>query len=76
MISCSSLDKREKEEVVANCDHLEKLKYSPILLYAFTEHGALMVASVLNTARAVEVSVFVVRVFVEEFRDSIPIYNY
>jgi hypothetical protein len=32
--------------------------------YAFTEHGALMAASVLNTARAVEVSIFVVRAFV------------
>ena len=36
-------------------------KYSP---FAFTEHGALMLASVLNSKRAVEVSVFVVRAFV------------
>jgi len=34
------------------------------LPYAFTEHGAVMAASVLNTDRAVEVSVFVVRAFV------------
>ena len=33
--------------------------------YAFTEHGALMAASVLNTPRAVEVSLYVVRAFVE-----------
>ncbi len=32
--------------------------------YAFTEHGAVMAASVLNSDRAVEVSVFVVRAFV------------
>lgn len=32
---------------------------------AFTEHGAIMVASVLNTPRAVEVSVYVVRAFVK-----------
>jgi len=32
--------------------------------YAFTEHGAIMAASVLNTPRAVEMSVFVVRAFV------------
>jgi hypothetical protein len=32
---------------------------------AFTEHGAIMVASVLNTARATEVSVYVVRAFVK-----------
>jgi len=31
---------------------------------AFTEHGAIMAASVLNTAKAIEVSVYVVRAFV------------
>ncbi len=35
------------------------------LPYAFTEHGALMAASVLHSPRAVEVSVFVVRAFVQ-----------
>jgi hypothetical protein len=34
------------------------------LPYAFTEHGAIMAASVLNTPRAVQASVFVVRAFV------------
>jgi hypothetical protein len=34
------------------------------LPYAFTEHGAVMAATVLNSQRAVEVSVFVVRAFV------------
>ena len=33
-------------------------------LFAFTEHGALMAASVLNTPRAVEISLYVVRAFV------------
>jgi hypothetical protein len=33
--------------------------------YVFTEHGALMAASVLNTPRAVEVSIYVVRTFVK-----------
>jgi len=55
---------KEKKEVVANCDHLQKLKYSPVRPYAFTEHGTIMAASILNTKRAVEVSVFVVRAFV------------
>ena len=36
-------------------------RYRP---YAFTEHGAVMAASVLNSPRAVEASVFVVRAFV------------
>jgi len=42
-------------------------KYPPC---AFTEHGALMAASVLNTPRAVEVSLYVVRAFVK-LRDMI-----
>ena len=59
------LTKSEKSEVVANCDHLENLKYSRSLPYAFTEHGAIMAASVLNTPRAIEVSVFIVRAFIK-----------
>ena len=38
------LTKKEKAEVVAICDHLAKLKFSPVLPNAFTEHGAVMVA--------------------------------
>jgi len=58
------LTAEEKAEVVTDCDHLAKLKFSPVLPYAFTEHGAIMAASVLNSPQAVEVSVFVVRAFV------------
>lgn len=32
--------KNQKAEVVTNYDHLERLKYSPVLPRAFTEHGA------------------------------------
>ncbi|MGD0652842.1 MAG: ORF6N domain-containing protein [Thermoguttaceae bacterium] len=35
------------------------------LPYAFTEHGALMAASILNTPRAIDVSVYVIRAFVK-----------
>jgi phage regulator Rha-like protein len=35
------------------------------LPYAFTEHGAIMAATVLNSPRAVQMSVFVVRAFVK-----------
>ena len=59
------LTAREKAEVVANCDHLQKLKFSPALPYAFTEHGAVMLASVLNSPVAVEASIQVVRAFVK-----------
>lgn len=39
------LSAEEKAEVVANRDHLARLKFSPTRPRAFTEHGALMVAS-------------------------------
>lgn len=55
----------EKTGVVTNCDHLAKLKYSRTLPYAFTEHGALMLGNVLKSDRAVEVSLLVVRTFVQ-----------
>ena len=55
----------EKSEVVAICDHLSKLKFSKALPYAFTEHGAIMAASVLNSPRAIDVSVYIVRAFVK-----------
>jgi hypothetical protein len=57
------LTEEEKLEVVTNCDHLGKLRFSSSLPYAFTEHGAVMLASVLKSTRAVEVSVFVVKAF-------------
>jgi len=58
------LSRSEKIEVVTNCDHLARLKYSPSVPYAFTEHGAIMAANVLNSPRAVAMSVHVVRAFV------------
>ena len=58
------LTKTERAEVVTNCDHLARLKFSPYLPYAFTEHGALMLANVLNSERAAQTSVQVVRAFV------------
>ena len=58
------LTAEEKTEVVTICDHLSKLRFSHSLPYAFTEHGAVMAASVLNSPRAVEVSVFVVKAFI------------
>lgn len=40
------LTKEEKQEVITNCDHLQKLKFSPHLPRAFTEHGAIMAATI------------------------------
>lgn len=59
------LTKDEKQEVITNCDHLANLKFSPSCPYAFTEHGALMLGNVLRSERAVDVSILVVRTFVQ-----------
>ncbi|MDE2617290.1 MAG: ORF6N domain-containing protein [Burkholderiales bacterium] len=58
------LDAAEKAEVVTNCDHLRKLKFSKTLPYAFTEHGAIQAANVLASSQAVEMGIYVVRAFV------------
>lgn len=57
------LNRREKAKVVTDCDHLARLRYSPSLPQAFTEYGAIMLASVLNSPKAIEVSLEVVRTF-------------
>src|SRR5688572_9570131 len=54
----------ERAEVVTKCDRLSRLKFSSSPPLAFTEHGALMAANVLNSAKAVEASVWVVRTFI------------
>lgn len=59
------LTQEEKNEVVAKCDHLKNIRFSPGLPHAFTEHGALMVSSILNTPTAIEIGVFIVRAFVK-----------
>src|SRR5256885_15299588 len=58
------LTNAEKTEVVTNCDHLSRLKFSHASPRAFTEHGAVMAATLLNTPRAVQMSLFVVRAFI------------
>ena len=51
------LTAEEKAEVAAKCDHLKQLRFSHVFPYAFTEHGAIMLASVLNSPIAVQTSV-------------------
>ncbi len=46
----------------ANCDRNFNMMRS--LPYAFTEHGALQAANILNSDKAVEMSIYVVRAFV------------
>ena len=59
------LTKQEKEELVTNCDHLKALKFSSVLPRAFSEHGVLMVANVLNSPKAITASIWIIRVFIQ-----------
>lgn len=54
----------EKSEVITNCDHLTRLKFAKSPPFAFTGHGAIMAATVLNSPQAISMSVHVVRVFI------------
>lgn len=58
------LNADEKRELVTNCDRFKNLKHSTSLPFAFTEHGALMLATVLNSQRAIEMSVYIIRAFI------------
>ena len=59
------LIRKEKEEVVAICDHLKALRFSYQLPYAFTEQGVAMLSSVLNSERAIKVNIQIMRAFVK-----------
>lgn len=59
------LTNNEKLKVVTICDHLLGLKYSANLPYAFTEHGALMLANVLKSEQAITTSILIIRIFVK-----------
>ena len=50
-----------RSQIVTSKEGRGGRRYTP---YAFTEHGAIMAATVLNSERAVQMSVFVVRAFV------------
>lgn len=57
------LTKEEKKQVVTICDHLKTLKFSPVLPYAFTEQGVAMLSSVLNSERAIQINIAIIRTF-------------
>ena len=46
------LDTNDIRKDIANCDILERLKFARTPPWAFTEHGAVMAASVLNSPEA------------------------
>ena len=55
----AELQRSRSQFVTLNRGH--NIKYSP---FAFTEHGAVMAGMVLNSPRATEMSIFVVRAFI------------
>jgi len=59
------LQAAETASLATTHERLKNLKFARRPPYAFTEHGAIMAASVLNSPRAVEASIFVVRAFVK-----------
>lgn len=57
------ITKEEKDEITLLFEHLSSLKFSTALPYVFTEHGALMLAGVLNSEKAISTNIQIVRVF-------------
>ena len=58
------MTKVEKEQLVTNCDRFEPLKHSTSMPHAFTEQGIAMLSSVLNSERAINVNIAIMRTFV------------
>lgn len=54
----------EKNELVHFCHRFKTMKHSTSTPYAFTEHGVAMLASVLNSERAITLSVLIIEVFI------------
>ena len=59
------LTKAEKQELVTNCDRLDRLKHSSALPRVFTEQGIAMLSSVLRSERAIQVNIQVMRAFIK-----------
>jgi phage regulator Rha-like protein len=57
------VSKEQKIEVMTQCHHLEKLKFSSKNPYVFTEEGLYMVATVLQSERAKQVHFHIVETF-------------
>ena len=58
------LSEREWGELVSNCDQFSNMLHSSVLPMALTEQGALMASTVLRSAKAIQMSIYIVRAFV------------
>ena len=59
------LNKKEKSEVVANCDHLKAIKFSHVFPFVFTEYGVAMLSSVLNSEKAIQINIQIINAFIK-----------
>ena len=59
------LDAQEKDELITNCDHLKKLKFSPSFPKAFTERGLYMLATILKSAKATATTLAIIDTFAQ-----------
>jgi hypothetical protein len=57
-LTAAEVQRSRSQFATLNSGRGHNIKYRP---YAFTEHGAIMAASILSSPRAIEMSVFVVR---------------
>lgn len=57
------LNKKEAKELITNCDRFQSLKHSTVMPYAFTENGVAMLSSVLNSDKAIQINIQIMRVF-------------
>ncbi|MDR1370260.1 MAG: ORF6N domain-containing protein [Dysgonamonadaceae bacterium] len=60
---CFPLQVAEKQYVVENFHHLEKLKFSPVMPMAFTEKGLYMIGTILHSSEAVEMTFAIIETF-------------
>jgi len=66
-LRAAEVTRRNRSQIATGSQKHRDPRFAP---YAFTEHGTIMAAMVLNSARATEVSVYVIRAFVE-LRDTL-----
>jgi len=59
------LSKKERDELVPIWHQFKQMKHSYALPFAFTEHGVAMLASVLNSEKAIRISIFIIKAFVK-----------
>ena len=62
------LSDEETSQLVAKCDRFKSLKHSTVNPFAYTEQGVAMLATVLKSEKAVNVSIDIMDAFVEMHR--------